>query len=486
MFNDVFATPRFRPAVNVGCLMDISTGKFEFGEHGEAVLNGGISALTGVCARPNNFKTWLAVHMLAQLRQSFRRAHSITYDSEGTMDPVGRFTAISRNNSYLSTIDFKDDPQFAFTDLSQYNGDEFFDLFRKTLGGKGKDEKNHTMTTPFINAKGETKTALYPSGGLLDSLSRMTVTSVEAIYDKNVIGDSGMNTEALNNGRAKKQMFNQLPGLCAKTGAYIILTAHVKDVIQMEAYPTDKRNLSYMKKDTVLEGVSGGMYSLPNNVWMITSNKPLQNKEKMPEYPWDNSTAMQGDTDLTKLTMVNIRGKGGMSGLPINLVVSQSEGILPSLSEFDYCKENNRFGIEGSLQNYSMSLLPDVKLSRTKVRQRLNDDPRLQRAVRITADILQMHQFHRGAYGEDLLCDPAVLRDDLAAMGYDWDMLLTQTRPYWVPREDEDLHDEEYLSTLDLLRMRKGLYIPYWFTKEQKSKIDVTKGSGVNPDQAAA
>ncbi len=285
------------------------------------------------------------------------------------------------------------------------------------------------------------------------------------------------------NGKAKNQMFNQMPQICARTGSYLILTAHLGDIINMEMFPTDKRNLSYMKKDTVLKGVSSGFYSLPNNVWMITHNKPLQNKDKMPEYPWDNATAMQGDTDLTIITMMNLRGKNGMSGLPISLVVSQSEGILASLSEFHYVKENNRFGIGGNMQNYHMELLPDVTLSRTKIRKRLDENAKLRRAVQITAEILQMQQFHRG-HEPDLICEPKVLYDDLKAMGYDWDQLLGETRSYWVFEKEEADHEEKYLSTLDLLNIRIGKYVPFWMTKEEKAKLKPNPNLGKDKTSA--
>lgn len=469
MFNSTFARPRFRPAINVGCLMDIPTGKYELGKHGESILNGGLDSLTGIAARPNNFKTALAVYLLARLRAVCHHAHTITYDTEGTLYPTARFEAVSLLDPYLSQINYEDDPQFTFTDLSQYNGDQFFDAFRKVVNEKPKNEKQYLSTTPFLDSNGKPRQALYPSGALIDSLSKLTVSAVETIYDKNKIGDSGANTDAMTNGKAKNQMMNQIPGVCARTGTYMIMTAHVGDIINLEMYPTDKRNLSYMKKDTVLKGVSSGFYSLPDNLWFITSNKPLLNKEKMPQYPWDNSTALKDDTDLSEIRLMNLRGKRGMSGFEFPMIASQTEGILPSLSEFHYCKENNNFGIGGNLQNYFMELRPEVKLSRTTVRKKLHEDALLRRAVQITSELLQLYQFHRLVH-HDLLCDPKTLYDDIAAMGYDWDQLL-QTRGYWVFEEEAKEHPQNYLSTMDLLRMRKGLYVPYWLSKEEKAKL---------------
>jgi hypothetical protein len=463
MFNGVFERPLFRPAVNIGGLLDIPTGTYELGKHGESIMNGGSSGMTGIAARPNNFKTALGVYILAMMRRACHHSYSMVYDTEGTLYPVSRFSKISRLDNYLSAIDYEHDPQFAFTDLSRYSGDEFYALFSKTLGEKPKNPKEYMRTTPFLDIEGNHRQALYPTSGFIDSLSKFQISAVTAMYEKNKIGEGGNNTDAMTNGKAKNQMFNQLPQLCARTGTYLVLTAHVGDIINLEMYPTDKRNLSNMKMNTVLKGVSGGFYSLPNNVWEIRSNKPLLNKDKMPIYPVDNSTAIEGDSDLVILEMINLRGKGGMSGLPISLIMSQTQGYLPSLSEFHYCKEN-AYGIGGNMQNYYLELRPDVKLSRTVVRKKLDADETLRRAIEIQSEMLQLIQFHR-TYDSELLCDPKTLYEDLKAIGYDWDVLLN-TRGYWVFEEEKDEHDKPFLSTMDLLRMRQGLYVPYWWGTE--------------------
>lgn len=451
--------------------MDVSTGRYELGEYGESILNGGVDSLTGIAARPNNFKTALAVYMMAMVRRACRDAAGVVYDSEGTLYPATRFTAVSKRDDHLKTIDWQEDEQFAFTDLSQYTGDQWFEIFRNVVNEKPKDEKKYTKLTPFLDINKKPRSALYPTVALIDSFSKFTVSAAEEIYKKNNIGDSGANTVDMMNGKAKNQMLNQIPQICARTGSYMIMTAHLGDVINMEMFPTDKRNLSHMKRDTILKGVSPGFYSLPNNVWQITANKPLLNREKMPEYPWDNSTAILGDTDLVLITMINLRGKNGMTGMPIDIIFSQSEGLLASLSEFHYCKENNRWGLGGNNINYYMELLPEVKISRTTVRRKLDEDYRLQRAVQISAEILQLHQFHRVHDVPNILCDPKTLYDDLKAMGYDWDVLLNNTRSYWVFKDEEHLHEKKFLSTMDLLRMRLGLYIPHWMSKEEKAQI---------------
>jgi hypothetical protein len=465
MFQE-FHTPAFRPAINVGCLMDISSGHYEKGPNGEMVLNGGLDALTGIASRPNNFKTALGVYMLAMARRAFPTSHSMIYDTEGTLDPVKRFASVAQHFSELDQIDWANDPYFKFTDLSRYNGDEFFFQLRKALDGKVKSEKEYVRTSPFVGIDGKPKKFMHPTMAFIDSFSKFQVQAVEEMYSKHKIGDSKVNTDAMTNGKAKNQLFNQLPQICAKSNAYIILTAHVGDVINMEMYPTDKRNLTEMKRDTVLKGVSGGFYSLPNNVFSVESNKVMLNQDKMPIYPLDNATAMQGDSDLRILEIKNWRAKKGITGVPFYIIVSQTEGVLPALSEFHYCKENG-FGIGGNLQNYFIELCPDVSLSRTKVRQKLNGDAKLRRAVEIQSEMLQLVQFHRRLD----VPTPSELFEGLKKMGYDWDVLLGTTRGYWMCEEEEHLSDKKFLSTLDLMRMLKGEYVPFWMTKEEKAKI---------------
>ncbi|MNK68834.1 hypothetical protein D3C87_882120 [compost metagenome] len=464
MFQE-FKKPSFRPAVNVGCLMDISSGHYEEGEHGEMILNGGLGALNGIVSRPNNFKTAIGVYMLSMVRRAMPGSHSMVYDTEGTLNPVARFSAVAKHFDEIAAIDFNDDPQFMFTDLSQYTGDEFFYQLRKSLDEKAKDPKKHLRTSPFVDKDKKHKVCLQPTTAFIDSFSKFIVSAVDEMYAKNKIGDGKNNTDAMTNGKAKNQLFNQLPQVAAKTGTHFILTAHVGDIIQMDMYPTDKRNLTGMKKDTVLKGVSSGFYSLPNNVWDVTSNKPLLNNDKMPVYPLDNATAMQGDSDLRILEVKNLRSKGGISELPFPIIVAQSEGVLPALTEFHYCKENG-FGIGGNLQNYFVELRPNVALSRTKVRQKLNGDPLLRRAVEIQSEMLQLIQFQRKLD----VPTPAALYEGLVKMGYDWEVLLG-TRGYWMVKEEEHLCEKKFLSTMDLIRMLRFEYKPYWMSAEDKAKI---------------
>jgi hypothetical protein len=65
------------------------------------------------------------------------------------------------------------------------------------------------------------------------------------------------------------------------------------------------------------------------------------------------------------------------------------------------------------------------------------------------------------------MCTPSELYNDLIKLGYDWDMLL-RTREYWTINQYDN--PTPYLSSIDLLKMRKGLYEPYFLDKDKKLK----------------
>ena len=142
----------------------------------------------------------------------------------------------------------------------------------------------------------------------------------------------------------------------------------------------------------------------------------------------------------------------------MTILASQSRGVLSYLTQFQHLRDNSYFGLDGSVQNYTHTFLPDIKLSRTTVHGKLLDNPKLQRAVQFTSEMLQIEWFMKEKY-VDLWCTPQELYKDIKEQGYDWDQLLS-TRGYWM--FDNDKQATPYLSTLDLLRMRKKLYKPHW------------------------
>jgi hypothetical protein len=215
-----------------------------------------------------------------------------------------------------------------------------------------------------------------------------------------------------------------------------------------------------------INGVTDKFFVLTSSCWHAINSSPLVNQStKQVEYPRSKEDDVTGDTDLNLVTLTQLRSKSGPSGYTIDIVVSQSEGVKPGLSEFVYLKSRDRFGLDGNNVTYNLFLYPEVKLSRTTVRSKIDTDPKLRRALNITAELCQMYQFYRFIY-EDLM-PPQDLYTKIMERGYDWDMILSSTRGWWTI--DDDTHPLKFLSTLDLLKMANGKYHPYWM-KDKPNK----------------
>lgn len=459
------SAPTIRPMLNIGCLFDIPTGRYVKGKHGESILIGGVPYLTGIGGRGNSFKSALAFFMFLRVMDRYAPAEGNIYDTEmsGTLDRLKSLSWYMKE--HLKEDDLSEDSErIVMSDKTVYSGNEWYQQLKDVLKEDREDKKqrkNYELTVPWVDTKGNHPKALSPALFIIDSFSQFTTDSLAKIQ-ANEIGEAGRNVEALRDAMAKNQMIMELPGVTARTGAFGIMTAHMGDEHQLDPYAPPQKKLAFLKQAVKFKNVPEKFTFLPNNVWFSQQSKVLYNQgTKGPEYPRHTDDNMKGDPDLMEIAVLNLRAKSGPSGLPIPLVVSQREGILPFLSEFHYIKGMERFGIGGNLQHYYLELVPDVSLSRTTVRGKVQSDPKLQRALEITSEMCQMkHLWHDLPQG--FVPTPGELYESLKKKGYDWDRLLN-TRGWWTFEEQKE--ELPFLSTMDLLKMRAGEYHPYWYDK---------------------
>lgn len=481
LFNDIPTIPVLRPFLNIGAGLDIPTGSYYFGENGESILNGGLCPIFVIAGPQNTFKTTLINSAIASVLNRHESSSISEYCSEGTLTYT-RVNSIMNNERYpnICNIPHGDETlpnelkRLFITSNAEMTGDEYF-AYIKNIALEKRKAKEHILTTPFINAKGERIKVIYPTLSSIDSFSNLSISTIVEKTSGNKVGDSKNNTIWLNEGSAKKQLVSQLPNLTANCGMYFILTAHVSnDFEELQGqYAPKKPRLTYSKSGTKLSGAVKSLEWLANCIWEIQSIKPLSQKtgsgKEGVKYPLIDSDREDNSTDMLEIKLCLTRNKHGRSGAIVTLVLSQREGLLPHLSQFHYIKENDShssFGIEGNDRSYYLSLCPDIKLQRTTVRENIDSNYKLRRALEITSQLLQIKMLW-DELPDDLWCTPKELYDDLKNKGYDWNELL-ETREWWKFKESNDEYpfhfDEEkpYLSTLDLLRMRKDFYKPYW------------------------
>lgn len=469
--------PLVKLMINVGALCDVPTGSYLKGKFGEHILNGGLGILTAVVGIGNNFKSTFADFLLLTAASRFKGSYINHYDTEVNIHEDHKRKFYQKIAGFNGE-DLLTSGRWTITDKTLYTGDEYYDKMKDYQLAKKKNAATIMITTPFLDRDGKSRMkVIQPTFRSIDSFSEFVTQDVIKMQDENELGESGGNTIFMRQGLQKSRFLMEVPGNASAAYDYITLTAHIGTEFSMDPRNPPPKKLQHLKGGQKIKGAPEKFTFVTNNCWHCYNAAPLINQgTKSPEYPRSPEDDLVGDTDLNVVTIRQLRNKSGPTGMAIEILVSQQEGVLPSLTEFHYIKENERFGLEGNVQNYVVSLAPHHKLSRTTVRGKLDKNFDLRRAVNICAELCQMTDLWHHL-DQRLLCTPKQLYDDLKARGYDWEILLN-TRGYWVSEDKED-EEPPFLSTMDLLLMRAGIYVPYWYSKELLAKINTKLSDGI-------
>lgn len=471
--------PNLKVMINLGALLDIPTGKYQFGIHGESILNAGLGFLTGVVGIGNNFKSTIMHYMsITLMARMGTNSGTSTYDTEINIHEW-HLESLFKGNPLFKGENIIKSNRWQITDKTVYHGDEWYDNVKDFMNMKIKDKIKYSIKTPFLDRDGTSLLKIIiPTSLQVDSLSEFVTQDVIKMQDNNSLGESGANTVSMRQGLQKNRFLMEIPSLAGGSYTYCLMTAHVGNEFSMDPRNPPPKKLQYLKGGVKLKGVPEKFTFVMNNCYNCYNAAPLINDlTKAPEYPRDKNDDLTGDTDLNEVTIRQLRGKSGPTGMATKLVVSQTDGVQPALTEFHFIKSEKRWGLDGSLQNYTLAFCPEIALSRTAVRRKIDAHPELRRGLNLAAEMLQITYLWHDVSPE-YLCTPQELYTDLKAMGYDWSVLLN-TREWWAP---EGVHDDiNFLSTMDFMRMRTGEYIPYWMTADQKEKINISKAQPAPP-----
>jgi len=465
-----------KPLINVGALLDIPTGSWVTGQKGETIMNGGLSSIEGFAGLGNTFKSTIMHHMFYtaadRIAASYPELVMIeTYDTEDNMLlNSDRFNNLANLHTEYLDRNPIDTGQWHIVTKSEKPANKWLKEDLYPLVNEKENDKDGLITIECFkdNNTGKPLKIPYPSFIEIDSLTEFeSETTLDMLEN---LDEEKTNTLFMKQGLYKTKVLKDMPRLANKANIYFGFTTHLGKKIDMSGNPFVKptKDLQFLKQDEKIKGATEKVMFLTTHYWKTYGTTALINQNtKQPEYPlYDNDV----ETDLNIVNIQQVRSKSGPSGYILQLVVSQSEGVLPDLTEFHYIK-TNKFGIGGNPRSYWIELYPDVKLQRTTVRKKLRDDYKLRRAVNLTAELLQLSVFHPRYV--DLIVDPITLREDIEKLGYDWNILL-QTRGWWTPKQ-YDPNIRPFLSIVDLLKMRKGEYHPYWLDDNKKVKKEYQK-----------
>lgn len=464
------AAPPIKPMINVGGGFDVPTGTYQVGMHGEYILNGGVAFMTGVVGKGNTFKSTVSDWMLLTSMARMCSPGTI-YDTEVSKHEA-RLAAVAAGIEEFKSEQILDTGRLVITDKTVYTGDQYYDITKEFMQEKIKNAEKISIEIPFLTRDRSARMKIIkPTFQMVDSFSEFSTSDVIKMQDENSLGDSGGNTISMRQGLQKNRFLMEVPGLSGGSYTWFILTGHIGDEFSMDPRKPPEKKLQHLQQGKKFKGVPEKFTFVMNNCWYASHAEQLINDStKAPEYPRDTDDNLKGDTDLMCITFKQLRGKSGPTGMPVRLIVSQQDGILPSLSEFNHIKEMGRYGLGGNVQNYYLELCPEIKLSRTTVRGKIERHPELRRALNIVSEMCQMNYLWH-YLSDKAKIGPKELYESIKDQGYDWDWLLRNTRGWWAPvGEHEDL---KFLSTMDFIRMANGWYIPYWMESPPAKAVEL-------------
>lgn len=465
--------PEFRPSFNIGACMDLPTAEFYTGKHGEYIMSGGFGNMVAFSGPGNSNKTGLAdfghAQMLDRLLMTAPSQYS-KYDTEEQAAPARFVNLCKHNKLYLHQVDLLDTGMYLLTNRSTEPGEEYYDTWKKGLESKVKD-KLPLQRTPFVTRSGEFFHMLPPTQNSIDSITDFTTSSSDDLLVKHDLNDSKTNRVFMVQGRDKSVMLLEMPVYTSRYNDYMTITTHVGkkgvDMSSGPAKPPSKSN-THMKADERIKGLTEKVYYMFSAYWMThVSRTYWQDGTKVARYPKSPETIVENDIDLQTTDILLIRGKGGAgSGTRLTIVSSQKEGIIPYLTELDFVRDNDSYGILGNATTWSLELMPEIKMTRNSCRSKFDESLKLQRAMNITSEICQARRYFKAVYPWIPDSMTAVV-EGLKANGYDIDFLLENTRGWWTLNEEK--HPLKYLCFLDVVRMSLGTYHPYWLEDDKKT-----------------
>ena len=481
---DHFAGTSLLPALNIGGGFDIPTGRYIKLDDGSHILDGGYAPFTAAAGDGNTYKSTLTTFFSMSALNRYGdwwpknidthiRVELMVYDSEFSKK-IGRYEDLAvhfryLSNEYLPKNEINPTGTIIITNGS-VGADDYFEGVKKWADMKTKGAKSQTWyTAPFVDGEGKHIKMPVPTINEWDSISMARADAMAEQFDGNSIGDSKNNTEAMRDGLIKNRIIMRLPTLSYVSAMYTTIVAHLGKEIQMDARMPPEKHMAFLKQHIKFKNAPEKIKFLPNNLYMTSKPMPhwVSSSNKTVKYPRHAKDNIAGDTDLQRVTVINLRGKSGPSGLPFEIIVSQRDGFQASLTEHHYCLGKKMYGMTGKdITDHVLDLMPDIKLTRTTVRMLLETNYLLQRAMEITMEFCQMtHQWLHLVPGH--IPTPKDLVNKLTDKGFNMEILLN-TRGWWLFNEIK--HPLPILTSWDLIEMYHTDWKPTWYDKAAKLK----------------
>ena len=459
------------PLLNTGCGFDLLTGKWLKLDDGSYIILGGLARYWSIGGPPNSYKT--ALLLFFHLAPSDNLTHiaapsTFTYDTENSY-------VISRLHEILKKFKGLFDLNFAYSGmwtivpkhmkLADLWWEDVKDWFKAIV------KEKFMVSTPMTDIKtGKPFRMFFPSFLPIDSISQVESTTAHELAEKK-LGDSKAKMYYINVGFDKSRILGELGTLVYKAGAYTLLSTHIGDENMMSNQRFPTKEFTDSAAGQILKGVPKNFSYLLTHIW-LTNTAKVSHVDHMEKYPKKQTLKLTPKGDLVTVKMTLVRSKTSRSGHTKDVYISQSAGVQAHLTNIIELKEEcDNYGIVGNNVRYAMDLYPKAIMMRTTLREKIDNDVKLRRAIDITTEMYQT--FSLFLYDNpNVICTPAQLREELEEKGYCWDTIL-ESRGFWTVEDDK--HPVPRLSTMDLLNIRIGEFTAPWAMKTKdtakKSKV---------------
>lgn len=464
-----------KPKLNVGGKFDHYNGTWHRGKYGESILNGGLSAFTAFAGKQNQFKTTtmrgltgIAFGRMVWLNDLNPETTFVNYgalDTESQQEER-RWETLYAQPWYRWEKDHINDTelwQLSDTQVNTFN--EWMSNFLVTAANKRAMGKKIYVDYPFLDQNKEIIKLPWPSFLDCDTLSQAKTDTQLTIQQEKEISGSGRNMLGMTGAKEKSYVIDEIPPATISSLTYLAVTVQMRDRISMDGRPLEKIYQD-LNQNIKFAGVPQNFLYLPLDFYAVArvSRYTHSDAAKGPRWPRKNELRDKSNPDLNQATFFNLRGKSGVSGLPIRILVSQTQGYLPHLTMLDDLYEND-YGILGNRDKFQIAFLPEVDLTRTTARTIIEENEDLRTALELQSSLYyeSIVDSITNHLGPLLPKNPFELYDAIKK-DYDWNNVILKTRSWYTPMNDK--HPIPFLSIMDLINMKAGFYKPYWLKKK--------------------
>lgn len=466
--------------LNINPIFDLYTTTMIKGKNGVWFQNGGLMPVNGLAGGNNTQKTGLAVDFCANLLYRFSKSIIIYGDTESTLD-------ISRLGEKVDGLygipGYFDEnilgTRFIYMPYSEgYDGTAYhntiIDIYKRITAlkdSKDKDERQAyedlQLDTPFWSKKTNSFVTFFtPILFVNDSISETMFDKLMfKQFDEGEMDDGGKKrTRDMEIGNLRRIMMSDISLLGPRVGVRSLWIAQTSDVINMDGRPKEK-DTTFLRQNKKISAPKA-ILKLPHVGYEIIKGVVLKQPDQTLTYPRANEAGIvlnaKAKPDLIEYQTTLFRNKSGISGGDQSFIAGQEEGICVHLSMYDTLKDNGYFGLIGNNTRHVCALYPHVTLTRPTVRDKIESDPKLRRALEFTYFLFYMSTFWSN-FPVEWRVKPEDLYNMIVEQGINWDELY-DTVYFW--HDNHEFIKQPTLTLYELMEIAVNKKPIYW--KENK------------------